>query len=84
MGTDDRREQLRFALDEHGLAMGARALSETILARTGGPPALLTGATYVAPWRVYDDLRAMEAQGLVSRVHESPRRVLWQLVAPSG
>ena len=54
-----------------------RAISEIILAETGGPPARWTGALYIPAWTVYPALCRLERGGLVQRRALTARTILW-------
>jgi hypothetical protein len=78
-----RREVLIDILRERPL-LSTSELSAILLAETGGPPAMLTGAIFAGPWTVYSDLSTLAKQGVVHRWKASERRAVSWSVADSG
>lgn len=58
--------------------MTSRQISDLVLERTGGAPALWTGAVFLGAWRAYESLRRLEDAGQVIRIEHSPRNVRWE------
>lgn len=73
-----REQVIRDTLREHPWST-ARMLSDVILEETGGAPALLTGALWIAPWTVYATLRRLLESGAVERRTITARTVLWRV-----
>lgn len=71
-----RRQVVLDTLREHPWSTPSM-LHAVLLEDTGGAPALLTGALYIAPWTVYADLLRHEVEGRVERRTITPRNVLW-------
>lgn len=55
----------------------ARMVKDFVLEETGGRPTILTGALYIPPHTISDDLRALERKGRVQRRQFSARSTLW-------
>ena len=71
-----RRQVVLDTLRQHPWAT-ASMLSERILNETGGIPTIATGALWIPPWTLYNDLRHLQDRGLVERRSITKRTVLW-------
>lgn len=74
-----RRQVILDTLEDHPWS-SAKMLSSVILEESGGAPALITGALWIAPWTLYEDLVKLEREGQIERRTITTRRVWWKVI----
>lgn len=79
-----RRQVILDDLARHPLSSTSE-ISERILAETGGPPVIATGAVWIPVWTLLNDLNALHKQGRVYKFKTAESKaVSWQVAAEEG